>query len=92
VQAGISEPFKVALGVARVLDVDLDLHMQDEEQARKETDPAKAKPDGTVRVVMSKFGNRAEYAWSDFKRVTPHRDQLVSDAAPAASDASAGLR
>ena len=32
-------------------------------------DPADAKPSGTAHAVVSKFGDRVEYYWSDFKRV-----------------------
>lgn len=67
VQARISEPFKVALGLARILDIDLDLQMA----PPPPPDPADAKPSGTAHAVVTKFGDRVEYFWSDFKRVTP---------------------
>lgn len=65
VQARISEPFRVALGLARILDIDLDVQMEPPPTA----DPAEAKPSGTAHAVVSKFGDRVEYFWSDFKRV-----------------------
>lgn len=65
VQARISEPFRVALGLARVLDIDLDVQMQ----PPPTPDPADAKPSGTARAVVTKWGDRVEYFWSDFKRV-----------------------
>src|SRR5690606_29431520 len=65
VQARIDEPFRVALGIARILDVDLDVQMAPPPQA----DPADARPSGTANVVVTKFGERVEYAWSDFERV-----------------------
>jgi hypothetical protein len=65
VQARISEPFRVALGLARILDIDLDVQMQPPPAA----DPAEAKPSGTAHAVVTKFGDRVEYYWSDFKRV-----------------------
>jgi len=65
VQARINEPFRVALGLARVLDIDLDVQMQPPPKA----DPADAKPSGTAHAVVTKFGDRVEYYWSDFKRV-----------------------
>lgn len=65
VRARISEPFKVALGFARILDVDLDVQVPPAEAAN----PSTAQPDGTAYVVMTKMGERAEYSWSDFKRV-----------------------
>jgi len=67
--AGIDEPFKVALGLARVLDVDLDMQMNPSEVRETATDPALAKPDGKAKVVVNRFGERIEYTWSDFKRV-----------------------
>jgi hypothetical protein len=65
VQARISEPMKVALGLARILDIDLDVQMEPPPMA----DPADAKPTGTAQAVVTKFGERVEYVWSDFKRV-----------------------
>jgi len=65
VQARISEPFRVALGLARILDIDLDVQMEPPAMA----DPAEAKPSGTARAVVTKFGDRVEYFWSDFSRV-----------------------
>ncbi len=65
VQARISEPFRVALGLARILDIDLDVRMA----PPPTPDPAEAKPAGTVQAVVTKFGDRVEYEWSDFERV-----------------------
>jgi len=65
VQARISEPFRVALGLARILDIDLDVQMEPPPTA----DPADAKPSGTASAVVTKFGDRVEYFWSEFKRV-----------------------
>lgn len=67
VQARISEPFRVALGLARVLNIDLDLQME----PPPPLDPAEAKPSGTARAVVTKLGDRVEYFWSDFRHVTP---------------------
>ncbi len=78
--AKIDEPFKVALGLARVLDVDLDMQMNPSEIRETATDPALAKPGGTAKVVVNRLGQRIEYAWSDFTRVTPHPDNVVADA------------
>jgi hypothetical protein len=77
--ARIDEPFRVALGLARVLDVDFDMQMNSAENERP-PDPAEAKPDGTAKVVVNKLGERIEYAWSDFKRVTPHPDNVIASA------------
>jgi hypothetical protein len=65
VQARISEPFRVALGLARILDIDLDVQMA----PPPTTDPADAKPSGTASAVVTKFGDRVEYFWSNFQRV-----------------------
>jgi len=77
--AGIDEPFKVVLGFARVLDIDFDLQMNPPGQGGDESNPAAAKPDGTARAVVNKLGERIEYAWSEFQRVTPHPDNLIAD-------------
>jgi len=69
VQAKIDEPFRVALGVARVLDVQLDVATELPPPDAPTADPAAAKPSGTARAVVTKFGNRIEYEWSDFRRV-----------------------
>jgi hypothetical protein len=65
VQARIHEPFRVALGLARILDIDLDVQMEPPPTA----DPADAKPSGTAQAVVTKFGDRVEYYWSEFERV-----------------------
>ena len=75
VQARINEPFRVALGLARVLDIDLDVQMAPPPTA----DPAEAKPSGTARAVVTKLGERVEYSWSDFKRVAAPPDDAAGD-------------
>lgn len=67
VQARINEPFRVALGLARILDIELDLQML----PPPSTDPADAKPSGTANAVVTKFGDRVEYEWRDFQHVGP---------------------
>lgn len=62
-QAGIAEPFKIALGLAKVINLDLDLEMDDD-------GPEADKPQGSASAVVNKFGKRVEYHWSDFTRVT----------------------
>jgi hypothetical protein len=78
VDARISEPFKVALGLARVLDFDLEIHMQPIAGVAGEGEPGSTSPDGTVRAVVHKLGQRIEYYWYDFKRVTPHPGNVVA--------------
>jgi hypothetical protein len=76
--AGIDEPFKVALGLGRVLNVDFDVQMNQAASSAVAADPALAKPDGTAKVVVNKLGQRVEYAWSDFTRVTPDPENVIS--------------
>lgn len=75
VQARVAEPFRVALGLARVLDVDLDVQVS----APVQPDPADAKPSGKAQATVAKLGRRIEYAWSDFHRVTPHAEMTEPD-------------
>jgi hypothetical protein len=63
-KAGIDGPFKVALGLAKVIDLDLDLEVQDDGNKAAE------KPKGTASAVVNKMGKQIEYHWSDFTRVT----------------------
>lgn len=72
--ANVREPVKVLLGLAKITDGNLDLSfLRFEEDAKP--GPASAEPTGTARVTVSKFGERAEFTWSDFKRVTPVNDR-----------------
>jgi hypothetical protein len=77
VEAGLDEPYRVALGLARVLDVDFDLKMNAPGQSGGAGGPAMAQPQGLARVVVSRLGARVEYNWSDFRRVTPHPDSVA---------------
>jgi len=70
VHARISEPFRVALGLERVLNFELDLHMA----PPVDVDPARAVPSGLASAVVTRLGQRVEYFWSDFKHVQPHPD------------------
>jgi hypothetical protein len=81
VVAGIEEPFRVAMGLARVLDVDFDMQMNPAGRKDQAMEPASAKPDGIANVVVKKMGERVEYAWSEFKRVTPHPDNVIATVA-----------
>lgn len=77
VMAGINEPFRVALGLGKVLDVDFDVQMNPSDKKGQASDPADTQPDGKAQVVVNKLGERIEYAWSAFKRVTPHPDNMI---------------
>lgn len=65
--ADVREPFKVLLGLARITGGGLDLSFDDDDG----TPGPDATPTGTARVSVSKLGERAEFTWSEFKRVTP---------------------
>jgi hypothetical protein len=68
--ANVREPVKVLLGLAKITDGNLDLSfLRFDDDA--EPGPESAKPTGTAHVTVSKFGERAEFTWSDFKRVSP---------------------
>jgi hypothetical protein len=79
VGAGIDEPFRVALGLAHIMDVDLAMQFDPYQPVSEAGEPSAANPEGKAKVVVSKLGQRMEYAWSDFKRVTPHPDNVVRD-------------
>ena len=68
--ANVREPVKVLLGLAKITDGKLDLSFLnfDDEGA---PGPQSAQPTGSAHVTVSKFGERAEFTWSDFKRVVP---------------------
>jgi len=77
IEAGIDEPFRVALGLGQVMDIDFDVQMNPSAKRGEKDNPQAAKPDGTATAVVKKLGERIEYAWSDFKRVTPHPDNVL---------------
>ncbi len=70
VTAGIREPMKVALGLATVTGLELDVRF-DPAAAADGSAPGDA-PAGTARASVSKLGDRIEYEWSDFKRVSAY--------------------
>lgn len=77
IEAGIDEPFRVALGLGKVMDVDFDVQMNPSARRGEKDNPQAAKPGGTATAVVHKFGERVEYAWSEFRRVTPHPDNVL---------------
>ena len=77
IEAGIDEPFRVALGLGQVMDIDFDVQMHPSKQRDEVDNPRAAKPAGTATAVVNKLGERIEYAWSAFRRVTPHPDNLL---------------
>jgi hypothetical protein len=77
IEAGIDEPFRVALGLGQVMGIDFDVQMNPSRRQGEADNPLAARPDGTATAVVHKLGERVEYAWSDFQRVTPHPDNLL---------------
>ena len=72
VTAGLREPMRVALGLAKVTDVDFDLTFDGVDAHGKRNDPDD-EPNGTAKVSFSKLGTQMQYEWSDFKRVDAYR-------------------
>jgi hypothetical protein len=70
VNAGLRSPIRVALGMARITDLDLDVRFDPVLEDFSDADPA-TKATGTAQVVLFKLGDRAEYSWSDFRQVKP---------------------
>jgi len=70
--ASVSEPVKVLLGLAKITAGKLDLSFLNFEEDSA-PGPESAQPTGSARVSVYKFGERVEFTWSDFKRVSPAR-------------------
>lgn len=67
--ATVREPVKVLLGLARITDGQLDLSFMQEKDDDSAAGPESARPVGSATVKVSKLGEKAEFTWSDFKRV-----------------------
>jgi hypothetical protein len=78
VVARIEEPLRVWLGLAKILDLDFDLQMNPSEDKGDATEPASSRPNGTANVVVNKLGERVEYEFGEFERVTPHPDNVIA--------------
>jgi hypothetical protein len=71
VTAGLREPARVAFGLAKILDADMDVYFNPPDNTGPK--PGANETDGSARVVLHKLGDhRTEYEWSDFQRVTRH--------------------
>lgn len=68
--ANVREPFKVLLGLAHVLGGNVDLNFLP--FADGGTGPASAEPRGKATVSVTRFGERIDFTWSNFKRVEPY--------------------
>lgn len=70
ITGGLREPLRIALGLAKITDIWLDVRFDPivHDLTPEEDEPLAS---GTVQVVVFKMGDRAEYAWTQFKRVTP---------------------
>ncbi|MGH7947147.1 MAG: hypothetical protein ACREH8_11960 [Opitutaceae bacterium] len=68
--ASVSEPVKVLLGLARITAGKVDLSFLNFDDDAP-PGPESAQPTGSARVSVYKFGERVEFTWSDFKRVSP---------------------
>jgi hypothetical protein len=66
-QVGIDESFRVALGLAKIVDLDFDLEMPGSKQPQAAGGPDE-KAQGTASAVVNKLGRRIEYQWSEFIR------------------------
>ncbi len=70
ITANVREPVKVLFGIAKITNGTVDLRFKDEDTPDT-PGPGDGKPKGSVHMSMTRFGERAEFTWSDFKRVTP---------------------
>jgi hypothetical protein len=61
----IDGPFNIALGLAKIVDLDFDLEIPTNADGSP-MDPPQAH--GTAYAVVNKLGRRVEYSWSDFVR------------------------
>lgn len=71
IKAAIDQPFHTALGLARIIDVNFDLKLTPAHAPVAVVTPANARPAGPAHVVIARLGERIEYDWSEFRRVTP---------------------
>jgi hypothetical protein len=60
----LDDPLRIALGLARVSDLNFDIRFDTADDA-----PAEAQPSGVAEASVSRFGRRAEFSWTDFERV-----------------------
>ena len=68
--ASLREPMRVALGLAKVIDVDMDVQFIEPVSGPPPASAVAA--ESTARAVVRKFGEPLEFSWSDFKEVRLH--------------------
>ncbi len=66
----IAGPFNIALGLAKIIDLDFDLEIAPDGANGANPTAENAQARGTAYAVVNKLGHRVEYTWSDFTRVT----------------------
>jgi hypothetical protein len=71
ISATLRQPINVLLGLARITDLDIDVHIEPVDKGSAERS-GEVQNGSTARVTMSKLGNPMEYNWSDFKRVASY--------------------
>ena len=69
VKAGVDQPFRTALGLARIIELHVDLKVLPGPSPVAAVTPATARPAGPASAVLAKLGERVEYEWSEFRRV-----------------------
>lgn len=78
ITANVREPVKVLFGIAKITAGHVDLRFHDETPDSPDNPgPGDGKPQGSVRMNVTRFGERAEFTWSDFKRVAPPTAKAV---------------
>jgi hypothetical protein len=69
VTAGLREPMRVLLGLARITDLAIDVRLEVPD-AGSGQDAGEVQSGSTASITLSKLGTPMEYNWSDFKRVS----------------------
>jgi hypothetical protein len=70
--AVLREPIPVLLGLVRITNLDVDLHINPDTNAVA-SDSEGVEPGSTARMTISKLGYSMQYNWSDFTRVPSTR-------------------
>lgn len=69
ITAHVIEPVRVLLGLARILGGALDVSFLALEEGAPPR-PGTVQPEGSAQASVVRFGRRAEFAWSEFSRVS----------------------